>query len=598
MNEQHVVITRRAPLTPQSWNTEERTLEVVFSTGAPVERYDARGAYEERLSLDQDWSDFKGAPVLNSHRRGSVEDVIGSVQSAWTVGQEARAIIKLSRRADVAQIVQDILDGILRGVSVGYVVHEWKELAESARRVKIATRWQPVELSIVPIPADRLATIRGQDMTTPNPATTPKDQATPVDRAAIDNEIRSIAGLANLDRSWADEQIGNGASAEQARAAAFEAMQQRSQQTRTINSTAHNDRTLDNPEVCVRAMGEATFARTNPSHQLSGAAREFAHKSIPELAEIALRSAGISTTGLSKSSIVTRALHSTSDFPLAMADAVNRTVRQSYEAQASALTQIARMVTVRDFRPVTRISASQFSALEKVNENGEYKRGTFEESGEKISIATFGRMWAATRQLLVNDDLGIMTTAATKMGAATAALVANNLAAVWLANSGLGPQLSDGKKVWDASHGNLASGSDKAAPSDATLNAARMAMRGQRDASGQPIAIEPKVLLVPPALETAAQKLLASIYATTVNDVNPWAGTLKVMVEPRLTSSKAWYLIDPANGDLESAFLEGETGPVIESRAGWDVDGVEIKVRLDHGAAFVDWRGVYRNPGE
>jgi hypothetical protein len=41
-------------------------------------------------------------------------------------------------------------------------------------------------------------------------------------------------------------------------------MQARGQQTRTITSTGHNDRSLDNPDVRVRAMGEALFARIAP----------------------------------------------------------------------------------------------------------------------------------------------------------------------------------------------------------------------------------------------------------------------------------------------------------------------------------------------
>jgi hypothetical protein len=35
----------------------------------------------------------------------------------------------------------------------------------------------------------------------------------------------------------------------------------------------------------------------------------------------------------------------------------------------------------------------------------------------------------------------------------------------------------------------------------------------------------------------------------------------------------------------------------IETRNGFDVDGVEIKCRLDFGAKAIDWRGLYRNPG-
>jgi hypothetical protein len=44
--------------------------------------------------------------------------------------------------------------------------------------------------------------------------------------------------------------------------------------------------------------------------------------------------------------------------------------------------------------------------------------------------------------------------------------------------------------------------------------------------------------------------------------------------------------------------LQGSEGPQVTTRAGFEVDGVEIKVSLDFGAAFLDWRSWYKNDGE
>ena len=49
---------------------------------------------------------------------------------------------------------------------------------------------------------------------------------------------------------------------------------------------------------------------------------------------------------------------------------------------------------------------------------------------------------------------------------------------------------------------------------------------------------------------------------------------------------------------LEYAYLAGAPGPQTETRAGFEVDGVEVKVRLDFGGGFVDWRGWYSNAGQ
>jgi len=48
---------------------------------------------------------------------------------------------------------------------------------------------------------------------------------------------------------------------------------------------------------------------------------------------------------------------------------------------------------------------------------------------------------------------------------------------------------------------------------------------------------------------------------------------------------------------LEVAFLDGQEAPFLESKDGWNVDGVEYKVRLDAVAGALDYRGLYQNDG-
>lgn len=595
------LITRRAPLAATSWNPEERTLEVVFSSGAPVERFDARGAFVERLDLAQDWSPFVGAPVLNAHQRGDVADVLGSVVRAWTVSStEARAIIRLSRRPDVEPILQDILDGHLRQVSVGYAVAEWSETTVGGVRTKTATKWTPLELSLVPVAADSGATIREvsmPDSTTieSQPQSTPPVAAA---RAQVNAEIRSIARVTGLDQSFIDQQIDGGATVEQARAAAFEAMRTRSAPAASIRT--QQGPTLDDPHLRAQAMGEAILTRINPAHQPSGPARNFVGLTVPELARESLRAAGIQTTGMAAATVIQRALHTNSDFSLALGDAVGRVLRASYEAAPSGLRQVARQVTHTDFRARAYISTSQFSPLEKVNEAGEFARGTIEEGGESFKLDTFGKVFSISRQALVNDDLGAFADVPRRLGIAAAQFEAGQLAALVAAN----PVLSDGKALFHATHGNLGTASPLIPsagtwPAWGALNVARQAMRAQKDESGQLISISPKFLVVGPALESDAESLLAQIVPTSTGDANPFAGKLDLVVEPRIAGHE-WYVVaDPVVSDgLVYAHLAGEPGPQVESRAGFDVDGVETRVRLDFGAGFIDWRAWFKTPGE
>ncbi len=46
-----------------------------------------------------------------------------------------------------------------------------------------------------------------------------------------------------------------------------------------------------------------------------------------------------------------------------------------------------------------------------------------------------------------------------------------------------------------------------------------------------------------------------------------------------------------------SGYAQGNEGPQVENRFGWDVEGVEIRVILDFGAGFIDHRGWFQNAG-
>lgn len=407
-------------------------------------------------------------------------------------------------------------------------------------------------------------------------------------RSEVNREIRSIASLANLPAAWTDAQIDAEASAEDARAAAFTEMGTRQAQTRTRTTRAHITADHTDPAVIATRAGEALFARSHPEHQLSDPARAHAGLTIPDHARECLRRSGVSTTGLATETLVTRALHTTSDFPLILGDAVNRELRRSYQSPVSGARMLARQTTSRDFRAKRRAILGEAPELQKVNEGGEFEHGTIDEAAETYAVATFGKIIAVSRQAMINDDLGAFTSVPSAMG--TAAL--NFEAAQLVAKIESNPLMSDGIAVFDASdHGNTHGAGATLADDLAT---ARTAMRRKTGLSGSPIDVAPRYVLVPPELETDMQKALAEIQATSTEEFNPFSA-LTLAVEPRLVSQSRWYVVaDPATVDgLEYAYLEGAPGPQIETRQGFEVDGVQIKVRLDFGSGWVDHRGWY-----
>ena len=49
---------------------------------------------------------------------------------------------------------------------------------------------------------------------------------------------------------------------------------------------------------------------------------------------------------------------------------------------------------------------------------------------------------------------------------------------------------------------------------------------------------------------------------------------------------------------IETTFLNGVEAPRLETRQGFDVDGIEYKVALDVGVRALDFRGLYKNAGK
>jgi hypothetical protein len=64
------------------------------------------------------------------------------------------ARVRLSQREDIAGLVGDIRDGIIGNVSPGYVTHSYREELRNGVTYRIATDWEPVEISFVPVGAD------------------------------------------------------------------------------------------------------------------------------------------------------------------------------------------------------------------------------------------------------------------------------------------------------------------------------------------------------------------------------------------------------------------------------------------------------------
>ncbi len=635
----------RAALTPGSLDAEKRTVEVTWTTGAAVLRSSHwDGDYYEELSLDPAHVRMgrleNGAPLLAVHNSFNLDAVLGVVESAEIDGVRGTAKVRFSSSEEGEAALQRVAEGVLRNVSVGYRVYKFETTEEEGKiPVLRATDWEPYEISLVPMGADAGAAVRAagaatnpcevrldkrgdDDMKPKKQETKPAAVAQPAEvsaeqRAGQEKEVRKLerercselrrmCSALSLADDVAQRWIDGETTVEAARAEAIDLYsdKRKSEPVEQID----NHQRVDVGENLTRkgaseGVRNALMHRSDPTHNdLADAGRLYRGMSLMEMARKFLDANGISTQGLGKRQLagvalgmdVRAGMHSTSDFPFILADVMGKTLRRSYDEAPQTFQTWARRAVLPDFREVKRLQLGEAPELLEVPEGAEYTHGTIGESREVYSLATYGRTFAITRQTLINDDLDAFARLPMLYGRRARDMESDMVYAHFLAN----PVMGDGVAMFHANHANVGAG----AIGIASVGAGRRAMRRQTGLNGQRINVHANLLLVPTSLETVADQFVSTnLSAAQVNDINVFAGKLGHVAEPRLddVSEDEWYLAaDPNAADtLEYGYLEGEEGVSIESRVGFEVDGIQIKARLDFGVKVIDHRGFYQSSG-
>lgn len=668
MNRFNLPLQTRTAMLEELRSGDERTFNVVFTTGAIVRRYNffTDEAYDEELVVDPSAVrlgrlNSGAAPVLDTHGDLSLSGVLGVVlaSSAYVDGSTGKAAIKLDGGPENDPIIRKIKDGIIRNVSIGYRVYRYEVIRRDGEvPLYRAVDWEPYEISLVPIGADAGAGIRSTphifpceviQLPTPNkenrtmtynetqqsdfphtpdspPADNPPQDTPPADapanpqpqpenpeQARADGarqersriaEIGRIVRAAKLPDTFATKLVNDGVSLDNARRSVIDELARRSNEGGEIRSQVSITR--DEADTQRSLITNALLNRHNPKqYPLEEGAREYRGLSLLEIGRDILERRGVRTRGMSRSELAgamlgmeTRAgYHGTSDFPFILANVANKTLRAAYEAAPQTFKSFCRQTTNPDFKTIARTQLGDAPTLEKVNESGEFKHGTVGEAREQYALATYGKVVAITRQTIINDDLGAFTRLPEMFGRAAADLESDTVWGIITSN----PNMGDGVALFHANHGNLAGAGT--AITVASLGDGRANMRKQKGLNGRFINVMAKYLVVPAALETVAEQYVTqtNIVYTKSTDYNPFANKLQVVAEPRLDAASliSWYLAaDPAQIDtIEYAYLEGQEGVYLESRTGFEVDGVELKARLDFAAKAIDWRGFWKNPG-
>ena len=136
-------------------NTDKRTVALSFSSEAPVERWFGNEILDHTKSAVDLKRIKRGGALLIDHDPGNQVGVIEEVLID-EADRKGRATVRFGRSAKAEEIFQDVVDGIRSNVSVGYMVHEMKleKSSDKGPDTYRVSRWEPMEISFVSIPAD------------------------------------------------------------------------------------------------------------------------------------------------------------------------------------------------------------------------------------------------------------------------------------------------------------------------------------------------------------------------------------------------------------------------------------------------------------
>lgn len=611
---------REALTLPETWNEADRSVDIVWTTGAAVTRFDwyDGGYYEETLSVEPKHVRLDrmndGGPVLLDHI-ASTRTLAGSIVpgSARMVDGKGVARIRLAGTPDMADTVGKVRDGHLRTVSVGYAVYRYErtEGERGERDTMHATDWEPLEISLTPVPADAGAIIRTRSVDMPEviePDQPPERRdnrsvyrnGNPSrNRSVTEEQILRACSRANLGRDFERGLIDDHEREPMTEAQLYRAVADRLIEDRAAPQIDPRGEPRTDERTRLRtAFGDTLYARLAGS-EVPEHAREYAGASIVDMARALLEHHGERARWMRPHAVIDAALrygaHTTSDFALILDTAARRYLLNAFSSAESPLRQIARKRDFQDFRTRFAIQADGPPLLRNVQENAEFKRVTFTEKQNGYSLGTYGEIFSISRQALINDDLGVFAQMGMFWGRAQAETEASYFAAS-IAGNGL-VLTSDSKTLYHADHGNLAASGS--AINVTALSEGRQMLRNMKNADGVTAAnVVPKYLVVGPAKETEAEQALAALAATQVANVNPFSGKLELIVDPRLTGNSWRLFADPAlNPVLEYGNLEGQDGLFTDTRTGFEIDGVDFKARIDIGVGVIDYKGSMMNPG-
>ena len=596
---------RLLAFTGGSYDAKTRTAEVVITTSTPVKRWGMIEILEvSDKAVDLSRVGLGQVKLLDSHNSGSVECVLGVLESARIESPAVVGVVRFGETEEALEAAGMVERGEITGISCGYRVLRWERTdydAETDTETWTGTRWELFEVSLVSIPADKFAGIRSLDTLSPpaipavpkeppmtdssvRQTTAEESAASSQDAtdtraaapapAAVDSgavlraerarsaEISAIGARHNLDAAVISQAIADGTSLDAFRATTLETLAVRSPAAQLkpgagtfgiVDAGESPDKRRDAmvDGIIMRAMGFAPDGTAGqPKVGNAERSREFAGMSLVELAAetLGIRGAHRMPRVQLYEEVVTRSMLGTSDFPLLLAAAANKFLLAQYQYQQPSYRMFSAKKNFNDFKAHNFLRVGDFPVLEQLTETGEFRNGAISENREQVSALTYGKIVSLSRQMFINDDLSAFSDLTSAAGRRVADFENSVAWAIVLANSKAGPTMSDTGNLFNTTavataggHANQASSAS--AITIAAIGAGRTAMRVQKSLDGIPLNIGPAIIVAGPQKQTELEQLLSTqLLATQISNINPFNGGGMTSLKPAIDA----YITDNA----------------------------------------------------
>lgn len=314
----------------------------------------------------------------------------------------------------------------------------------------------------------------------------------------------------------------------------------------------------------------------------------------------------------------------TADFPLLFGDLLYRQMLGNYVPFPVSYPAYFRIVEVNDFRTLNLYTIDGGTAALKapaIRERGPYPEVRFTEGRYQVSVSKYGRRYSITFEMVINDDLNAFNDRAGIMA------VGARRGEEWLATGLIADSAGPHASFYTSGNANIVTSNPVL--STEALAVAYGKLRAQTDADGEPILIDSITLVVPPALEIAANNIKNAVQlwitgaergatATQALHVDNWFGQrLNVAVNSYLPSvittgsrgSTSWFLFANPNDAASRpamvfAFMRGRRtpqlfvkdsnqinlggGPADVLEGDFETDSIDYKIRHIFGGAQAD----------